>query len=41
VSSWKFLSGLRIFACLTVLSKMITEVCLSQSLFLFGCCFGL
>lgn len=28
VSSWKFLSGFRIFACLMVFSKVITAACL-------------
>lgn len=41
VSSWKFLSGLRILACLVVFSNSITAVCLSLSVFLFGCCLGL
>jgi hypothetical protein len=27
VSSWKFLSGLRILACLMVFSNVITAVC--------------
>jgi hypothetical protein len=36
VSSWKFLSGLRILVCLVVFSNVIMVVCLSQSLFVFG-----
>jgi hypothetical protein len=41
VSSWKFLSGLRILACLMVFSNVITVVCLFRSVFLFGCCYCL
>jgi hypothetical protein len=39
VSSLKFLSGLRILACLMVFSNVITVVSLSESVSVW-CCFG-
>ena len=41
VSSWKFFSGLSIFVCLMVFSRVIKSACLFSRMFQFGSCFGL
>ena len=41
VSSWKFFSGFRIFACLMVFSKVIKALGLFSSMFQSGSCFDL